>query len=492
MSRIIIIGGGMAGLTAGIFAQKFGFQSEIYEAHKIVGGECTGWTREGFHIDNCIHWMTGTRKNTDLYKMWHETDALTDDTEIIMSDAFYTSYVGGKKLSMYYDTEKTRRELIEAFPEDKKAINAFIKAVRISEKLKMPVDMPMDLLPKFKMLILALSMLKGLRLMKKYGAMTIREFIQNFHSPMLKTFLTDYLPGAYSAFALIASYATFTGDNGGIPKGGSLKLVHRMAKKYQSLGGVIHTSAPVASINIRNGHADSITLSDGKEVSGDYIVPTCDPSITFSKLMDRKYMPKELAERYQSMLVNAQFQVAFGVDDPCDFLELSQYFDCEPLTIAHTEITRIGVRNYNYDPSFAPEGKAVLQTSVRQEDKDYEFWENLYLNDRERYHSEKNRIAQEMLRRILRQYPQLTGKIRIIDSCTPYTYHRFVGAYKGGYMNFIYSPEVVTAPSLTGLIDGVDNVYLGTQWLQMPGGLPCAASCGKFAIQRIKAAGAGR
>lgn len=40
--KIFIIGGGIAGLTAGVFAQKYGFRSEIYESHSIVGGECTG------------------------------------------------------------------------------------------------------------------------------------------------------------------------------------------------------------------------------------------------------------------------------------------------------------------------------------------------------------------------------------------------------------------------------------------------------------------
>ena len=52
-------------------------------------------------------------------------------------------------------------------------------------------------------------------------------------------------------------------------------------------------------------------------------------------------------------------------------------------------------------------------------------------------------------------------------------------------MNFVYNPDSVMEPMLTGIIEGVDNVLLGTQWLQLPGGLPCAASCGKFAIQRI-------
>jgi phytoene desaturase len=42
MNKVIIIGGGIAGLSAGIFAQKNGFQSLILEKNQTLGGECTG------------------------------------------------------------------------------------------------------------------------------------------------------------------------------------------------------------------------------------------------------------------------------------------------------------------------------------------------------------------------------------------------------------------------------------------------------------------
>ena len=38
MTKIIIIGGGVSGLTAGIYAQQAGFQSSIYERNALPGG----------------------------------------------------------------------------------------------------------------------------------------------------------------------------------------------------------------------------------------------------------------------------------------------------------------------------------------------------------------------------------------------------------------------------------------------------------------------
>lgn len=485
MKKIIIVGGGIAGLSAGIFAQKYGFESEIFESHSIVGGECTGWNRDGFHIDNCIHWMTGTKNDTSLYKLWEDVGALGKDIEIIKPDVFYTSHIDGKSLSLYRDTEKTRRELLEISPGDKDEINSFIDAVKAAECIQMPADMPMDMMPKIQLMKLGMSMMGVLKYMKKYGGITMKQFCGLFKSPILRTFFIDYMNEDYTAFSLIASYATFSGENGDIPKGGSLKMVQRMADKYKSLGGKIHTNSRVERINVSGSYASGITLENGETISADYIIPACDTNVTFGKLLDKKYMPPQLAENYNKLPVQSAFQVAFGVDDVCGFIGNCDIFDCNEIKIANSSFKRMSLKNYSYEPSFAPTGKTVLQSHFVQNEDDFAYWENLYNTDKQKYDEIKNSKAQEIMQRVIENYPQLDGKIKILDVITPYTYYKFTGAYKGAYMNFLYTPEVMGQQSLSGIIDGLDNVVIGSQWQQLPGGLPVAVTNGKFAIQRI-------
>ena len=208
MKKIVIVGGGIAGLTAGIYAQKYGFESEIFESHSIVGGECTGWNRDGFHIDNCIHWMTGTKKGTSMYNLWEDVGALGRDIEIIKPDVFYTSYIDGKSVSLYRDTEKTRKELIEISPEDRNEINCFIDAVKAAESIQIPADMPLDMMSKFQLMQIGMPMMGVLKYMKKYAGITMKQFCGLFKSPVLRTFFLDYMDKDYTAFSLIASYAT--------------------------------------------------------------------------------------------------------------------------------------------------------------------------------------------------------------------------------------------------------------------------------------------
>ena len=52
MKKVIIVGGGISGMAAGIILQNSGFETEIYEKNPVPGGELTGWKREGVYIDN--------------------------------------------------------------------------------------------------------------------------------------------------------------------------------------------------------------------------------------------------------------------------------------------------------------------------------------------------------------------------------------------------------------------------------------------------------
>lgn len=122
MKKVVIVGGGIAGLTAGIYAQKAGFSSEIYEKNPIAGGQCMGWNRGEYHIDNCIHWLTGSKKGTELRNLWEEIGALEEDTEFVKLDSFYAYEKDGKRLTMWRDLDRTEAEMLEIAPEDEEEI----------------------------------------------------------------------------------------------------------------------------------------------------------------------------------------------------------------------------------------------------------------------------------------------------------------------------------------------------------------------------------
>src|SRR5512133_3451140 len=80
--KVIIIGGGIAGLSAGIYSAMNGFDTEILEMHSVAGGQCTAWERNKYRFDYCLHWLVGTSKGP-FHEIWRETNVLNNQTEII-------------------------------------------------------------------------------------------------------------------------------------------------------------------------------------------------------------------------------------------------------------------------------------------------------------------------------------------------------------------------------------------------------------------------
>lgn len=72
MKKVVIIGGGVAGLTAGIYAQMNGFDSVIYEKHRVIGGLSSGWQRKGYQIEGSISYLMGVNPEDEFNQIWQE------------------------------------------------------------------------------------------------------------------------------------------------------------------------------------------------------------------------------------------------------------------------------------------------------------------------------------------------------------------------------------------------------------------------------------
>ena len=97
MKKIIIVGAGLAGLTAGIYARQSGFDVTIYESHSIPGGASTSWRRKGYYFEGGLQWLTGSSSQTQLNKLWREVGALDDTIEIRNRDPFFLYEEDGKQ-----------------------------------------------------------------------------------------------------------------------------------------------------------------------------------------------------------------------------------------------------------------------------------------------------------------------------------------------------------------------------------------------------------
>lgn len=478
MAKILIIGGGVSGLSAGIYAQLNGHHAVVCERHFIAGGNLTGWDRNGYHMDNCIHWLTGTNPATKTYKMWEDLGAL-GDVEVFQGESLYTCEYNGTTLSLYKDLHRIEREMLAISPKDKKEIKSLIHAIEVMQGICGIAGEGHD-----EKLTATKTVFSIPALMRYYG-LTTGELAARFSHPLLRSFISAFWGDDFGSLALLMVFAHFCGENGGIPKGSSCAMAERMSKRFKELGGELLLRKEAIKVNHENGKASSVTFADGTTIDADYVILTADPAVVFKKLLDIP-MPKQLENKYQNTHLRrfSSYQCAFA----CDLAEIPFQGDfifevpTEYRSMLH--MNQVIVREFSHEPSFAPEGKNILQTLTFCYEEDAMKFIELRNQDKQAYRRKKQEIADLLMYLLVEKLPQLQDKLTCVDVWTPATYKRYTDSEMGSYMSFAL-PSKMLPTRASNRVKGLSNVILATQWQQIPGGLPIAAEGGKIAVETI-------
>lgn len=488
MKKIIIIGGGISGLTSGIYARMKGFESIILEKHTISGGECTGWDRKGYHIDGCIHWLIGTKEGTSANKFWKEVGAL-EGTKSYQPESFLTYDYKGLRICLYRELERLRQHLLDIAPEDSEVIHEFCNDIKNLENSANFNEKPMDLMNPIEIIKSFMAMEAQGKLFKKYGKVTCGAFSRRFKHPGIREMFEFLSPSDNMSIAiLMMALGNFASGNAGIPKGGSRAFAHRMENKYLSLGGILKKNYGVQEILIEKGVAKGVLLEDGTTLYGDYVIASCDPKVTFDHLLKGAYFDKNLKRMYENptdYILASSVYVALGVNASMTNHPRTECLSIPPFSFDNQTVNRLSFTTYNYEPSFAPEGQTVVTVPINIFGKEaYDYWVKLY-KDPSQYQLEKQRIGTAIIHGLETHYPELQGKIELLDVATPVTYTRYAGAYQGAYMPFFITTNSKMMFYHNGKIKGLKNCYLSGQWIAIGGGLPGALLTGKETLQRI-------
>ena len=176
--KAIIIGAGIAGLSAGCYAQMNGFQTQIFEMHNLPGGQCTSWKRKGFIFDGCIHHLAGCKPDSSLYTMWKELGVFPDRHVIFPEHTCRVEDPTGKCFDVYRDLDRLSQHMLELFPQDSETIKRYINTAKTFAEFDM-LDTPLLEGASF-----AARFLKLLSLMK--WRISMKTYAHKFKNPLLR------------------------------------------------------------------------------------------------------------------------------------------------------------------------------------------------------------------------------------------------------------------------------------------------------------------
>jgi len=483
-SSVIIIGAGIAGLSTGVYAQRNGYQSRIYEMHNLPGGLMTAWKRKGYTIDGCIHWLSYSNPTLGGYKMWDDI-GLVEDAKIFDPELF-TIIEGqqGQSVNFYSDVNRLEAHLLELAPEDRKTIRSICAAIRAFARIDPDLSTGMSE-NLFDMVRAAPAALAAMPYLRKYGAMTMRDLGKEFSNPLLReTFEKMWYPDM-SALGLLFTLSMLHNRAAGYVIGGSLPMAHAVEKRYCDLGGKIHYGCRVEEILVEDGRAVGVRLEDGRVENAGTVISAADGYTTIYKMLGGRFIDDAVKEPYEKFVifppliyiglgVNQEIPEPYGVTGGVNIM-LS-----DPITVAGETIDRLDVMIYNFDPLLAPAGKTVLNVAFPTS---YTYWKELY-SESERYEAEKQAAAIAVIDRLDRRFPGLAQKVEMVDVATPVTFERYTGNWQGSFEGWIPTPATLMK-QLPKTLPGLTNFYMVGQWVQPGGGLPTGVMTAQQVVKML-------
>jgi len=479
MKTIVVIGGGLGGLTAAALLAQDGYKVTLLEQHTIVGGCATTFKRKGFTCEVGLHEMDGVYTNPQIKKIFDRLDVYKH-VEMLKAPEFFKVTTKNSTFVMPDGVDESKKALIEKFPHEEVAIVKYFNILKqISDTFA-----KIGALKWYDYLIFPLIIYPILR----YKDKTVTEVFANlFRDEELKLILNTNVqyyndsPDTLS-FLLhaVAQYSYYRGG-GYFIKGGSGRLSDYLATVIRDNGGSVITKA-----NVTTCTAKSVTYQYKKEsivIEADKIISNLSPADTYA-LFDIPYQEtKEIGNSLLTIYIgfSKNIKELYGVGAYSNFF----YDDIESVAVFNsmlqkdiTERAFVFVDYSQIDARLTKDPHKSFGAVCMLDSLDE--WKGL---SKEAYRAKKLELERAIVTKLESHYPELSKYIEYIETGTAKTVESYIKTPNGtayGYKptpkQFLKMPQVKSKK--------VHNLYFVGQWV-IAGGFTPSISSGYICYEKI-------
>lgn len=471
--HVIIIGGGMAGLSAGCYALRNGFSTTIVEHNLALGGVCTAWSRGAYTVDGCIHWLMG-----GPFERFYRELEVVPGVALRPLDTWFTyrDVRRGTEVAFTRDLDALFRQLSQLSRQDAPELMKLRQSISELTLMQPPLDAP-EVMSFGQTLRSLWAMREGLGTLVHYRQPLGAWLNAHLVSPELRRIFTTLLPESVPALVMLMVLGYLEQGYLSRPVGGTTAFRDALADSYRRLGGEVLLHSTVDEVLVQDQRATGVRLADGTQLAADLVVSTSSAPETVLRLLAGSYDAESTRQRLTEwQLLDAVVLASFGVAEPyADSPSLLMLDGIEPLHAGGRTCDHLYLRVCNDDPSFAPAGHTVVQAVVPT---DYQWWATRGSH----YQAEKDALAQALLGRLDVQFKGLRSALRMTDLATPLTYWNMARSWRGAYEGWI--PAAGSSfVHLKKKLSGLSSFYMAGQWVEPGGGVPLAIMSGRQVVQ---------
>lgn len=299
----IVIGSGMGGMTTAALLSELGHRVLVLEQHYVPGGFTHMFKRPGYEWDVGVHAVGEVTEHSLTGRLLKRLtkDRLKWASLGPVYDEFY--YPDGFRIDFPDSPQQFRDNLVEKFPSESKAIDAYIEHARFVSGAMRKYYLAKTLPPRVA------PVTDRLLARKAQGLFEVRtkDVIEGLTSdPKLQSVFASQW-GYYgstpsrSSFAIQALVVKHFFHGAYYPEGGAKEIANTLLRTVAEAGGWTRIRASVEQIVIEKGKAVGVRLADGEEIRAKRVISAAGVMSTINRLLPPETVNKPWAQSVTSL-----------------------------------------------------------------------------------------------------------------------------------------------------------------------------------------------
>ena len=426
---VIVIGGGLSGLTAASLLSKRGLRVAVIEKSYNPGGSCGVFKRGGVTFDIGAAMLYGFGElgyNAHRFVF----NCLEEPIDVIKHELLYCVNFKGRRIRFWPDVERFADELSEIFPSQRENIHTFYsdmltmyRHVMVETPTYTTADETDGQAALKSILKHPLSYIRFLTLINKSAKKLLEKY---FNDPEIFKFF-DKLTSTYcyttveESPAVLASVMFVDNHVGGsyYPAGSTLFLPGKLEKVIEENGGDMLLENEAVSISFDKGRPSGVTLKNGRQLYADEIIYSGTVWNLYERLIDPVHTKEKRRVWAKNQVATYPSVVLYAVVDraviPPDTVPIEMLVG-NPDKLDESEVT-VYILSIDDQTLCGPSEHTVLTIGPS-----FENWETA---DEQSYHALKQNEQNRLISVLERRFPGISQSVKYAEMATPRTIERY-------------------------------------------------------------------